>query len=117
MLTRDEALKICETVLGYAKEAGAQDASVSLQSTVAAHARFADNRISTSGRSEDLDITATVWVEKRRAAITGNGSADPALRRLAAEAVEIARISPVHSEYVPTLGPMDYADARGFAAA
>ena len=116
MLSRDESLKICETVLGYAKEAGAQDASVSLQNAVESHARFAGNRISTSGRSEDVDITATVWIEKRRAAITGNDPADGALRRLAADAVEIARISPVQTEYVPTLGPLDYPEARGFAA-
>ena len=66
MLNRDEALKICETVLAHAKAAGAEDATVSLQSSVESHARFADNRITTSGRAEDLDITATVWVGRRR---------------------------------------------------
>ena len=54
MVNRDEALKICETVLAHAKAAGAEDADVSLQSTVESHARFADNRITTSGRAEDL---------------------------------------------------------------
>ena len=63
MLNRDEALTICETVLAHAKAAGADDAQVSLQSSVESHARFADNRITTSGRAEDLDVTATVWVE------------------------------------------------------
>ena len=117
MLTRDEALKICETVLAHAKAAGAEDANVSLQSSVESHARFADNRINTSGRSEDLDITVTVWVGRRRGSITGNDSDAAALKRLADEAVQIARVSPVHREYVPTLGPLDYPDSRGFAAA
>lgn len=117
MLGRDEALKICETVLAHAKSAGAEDASVSLQSSVESHARFADNRISTSGRSEDLDITATVWIGKRRGSITGNDASADALKRMADEAVQIARISPVHREYVPTLGPLEYAEARGFASA
>ena len=62
MLTRDDALKICEVVLAHAKAAGADDAQVSLNSSVESHARFADNRITTSGRAEDLDVTATVWV-------------------------------------------------------
>ena len=53
MLRRDEALKICETVLAHAKTAGADDASVSLQSSIESHARFADNSITTSGRAED----------------------------------------------------------------
>jgi predicted Zn-dependent protease len=117
MLTRDEALTICETVLSHAKAAGAEDAVASLQSAVESHARFADNRVTTSGRSEDLDLTATVWVGRRRGSATGNDPRADGLKRLAEEAVQIARVSPVHREYVPTLGPMEYQDARGFAAA
>jgi predicted Zn-dependent protease len=36
---------------------------------------------------------------------------------MADEAVQIARVSPVHREYVPTLGPLEYAESRGFASA
>src|SRR4029453_889512 len=79
------------------------------------HARFADNRITTSGRSEDLDITATVWIGRRRGLPSGNDPSAGALKQLADDAVQIARVSPVHREYVPTLGPLDYAEARGFA--
>jgi predicted Zn-dependent protease len=117
MLDRDEALKICEIVLAHAKAAGAEDASVSLQSSVLSHARFADNRIRTSGRAEDLDITATVWAGRRRGSITGNDTSAAALKTLADDAVQIARVSPVHREYVPTLGPLTYPDARGFSTA
>lgn len=117
MLARDEALRICDTVLAHAKAAGAEDAAASLGSSVQSHARFADNRITTSGRAEDLDLTATVWVGRRRGSATANSSAATALKQLADEAVQIARVSPVHREYVPTLGAIDYPDARGFAAA
>ena len=117
MLERDDALKICDTILARAKSAGAEDASVSLQSSIEAHARFADNRINTSGRSEDLDITVTVWIGRRRGAITGNDSGADALKQMAEDAVQVARVSPVQREYVPTLGPLDYPDARGFASA
>jgi len=117
MLTREEALKICETVLGHAKAAGAEDANVSLQSSIESHARFADNRITTSGRAEDLDITATVWIGRRRGAATGNDTGADALKRMAEEAMQIARVSPVQREYLPTLGPLEYAENRGFAAA
>jgi predicted Zn-dependent protease len=117
MLTREEALGICETVLGHAKTAGAEDAIVTLESSVESHARFADNRITTSGRSEDLDITATAWVGRKRGAATGNDASPEALKKMADEAVQIARVSPVHREYVPTLGPVQYPEARGFATA
>ena len=115
MLGRDDALKICETVLASAKTAGAEDAIVSLRSSVESHARFSGNGISTSGRSEDLDITTTVWVGRRRGSVTGNESGGDSLKRMADEAVQIARVSPVHREYVPTLGPREYPEARGFA--
>ena len=117
MLERDDALKICDTVLAHAKAAGAEDATVSIQSSIEAHARFADNRINTSGRSEDLDITVTVWVGRRRGTITGNDAGIDALKRMADDAVQVARVSPVHREYVATLGPLDYPEARGFASA
>jgi predicted Zn-dependent protease len=104
-------------VLAHAKAAGAEDATVSAQSTIEAHARFADNRITTSGRAENLGVTATVWVGRRRGAATGNDPGDAALKQLADEAVRIARVSPVHREYVPTLGPLDYPTERGFATA
>jgi predicted Zn-dependent protease len=115
MLSRDEALKLCDGVLAQAKSAGAEDAIVSVQNSQESHARFADNRITTSGRSEDVSITATVWVGRRRGAATGNDASPGALKQLADEAVQIARVSPVHREYLPTLGPMTYAQERGFA--
>ena len=117
MLNRDESLQICDAVLAHAKSAGAEDAAVSVQSSVESHARFADNRITTSGRADDLDITATVWVGRRRGSATGNDAGADALQQLANEAVQMARLSPVQREYVPTLGPLPYADDRDFAAA
>lgn len=117
MINRDDALKICEDVLAHAKAAGADDAIVSLRGTGQSHARFADNRITTSGRAEDLQITATVWVARKRGTSIGNDAGADALKQLAAEAVQIARVSPVHREYLPTLGPQTYPEHRGFSAA
>ena len=117
MVNRDDALRICETVLAHAKAAGAEDATVSLRSTAQQHARFADNRITTSGRAEDLQITTTVWVGRRRGSSIGNDPGADALKQLADEAVQIARVSPVHREYLPTLGPQTYPDHRGYATA
>ena len=117
MLDREASLKICETVLEHARAAGAEDANVSVQSSVDSHARFADNRITTSGRAEDVVVTATVWVGRRRGAATGNDTSAATLKRLSEEAVQIARVSPVHREYLPTLGPLSYPEERGFAPA
>lgn len=117
MVNREEALKICETVLAHAKAAGAEDATVSLRSTQQSHARFADNRITTSGRADDLQITTTVWVARKRGTSVGNDPSEGALKQLGEEAVQIAKVSPVHREYLPTLGPLTYGEHRGYAAA
>ena len=106
MRDRDEALGICDAVLAHARAAGADDANVSVQTTTESHARFADNRITTSGRARNRSITATVWVERRRGSATASDASDASLKGLAEEAVQIARVSPVHREYVPTPGPL-----------
>ena len=117
MMSRDEALKTCETLLGDIKAAGAEDAIVSVQSTQETHARFAENRVTTSGRAENVTVTATVWAGKRRGVATSNDITPAALKQMADEAVQIARLSPVHGEYVPTLGAVTYAAERSFSAA
>ncbi len=117
MMARDEALKTCEVVLGHVKTAGAEDAVVTAQSAQETHARFADNHVTTSGRSENVSVTATVWVGQRRGAATGTDTSLAALKQLADEAVQIARVSPVHREYVPTLGALTYAAERSFSPA
>ena len=115
MITRDEALQICETLLAQTKSAGAEDASITVNGSVEAYARLADNRITTSGRAENLEIGATVWVGGRRGSASGNDAGGDALKRMAGDAVQIARVSPVHREYVPTPGPIEYETSRGFA--
>ena len=115
MLTRDEALRICETLLGHAKAAGAEDASITVNGSVESHARLAENRVTTSGHADNLAITTTVWVAKRRGSVSGNDASAAALKRMADEAVQIARVSPVHREYVPTLGPREYGETPGYA--
>jgi predicted Zn-dependent protease len=117
MMPRDEALATCETLLGHIKSAAAEDAIVDVQSTQETHARFAENGIITSGRAENVTVTATVWVGKRRGAATGNDTSAAALKQLADEAVQIARVSPVHAEYVPTLGAMTYPAELSFSTA
>jgi predicted Zn-dependent protease len=50
---------------------------VSVNDSIESHARFADNRITTSGRAENVEITATVWVDRRRGSASGTTSTQP----------------------------------------
>ena len=117
MLARDEALKICETVLAHAKAAGAEDAarlSAKLGRVARALRRqqHHDERTIRGSRHHRHGVGRPPARLDHRQRLR----APTALKRMADEAVQIARISPVHREYVPTLGPLDYAEARGFAA-
>jgi predicted Zn-dependent protease len=113
LLTRDEAKSLCDQALSLTT---ATDATVSVQSTVGAHARFAGNSVTTSGRAEDLQIRITVWIDRRRGSATTNDSSKASLAAAVAEAERIARVSPVDREYVPTIGAVEYAAVGGFAS-
>ena len=106
MLTRDEALEDLRDRAGARQGGGRRGRQPSrCRSSVESHARFADNRITTSGRSEDLDITATVWVGRRRGSVTGNDAGAEALeadgRRSGADRPRVAGASRVRADARP----------------
>jgi len=114
MLSESEARAICRTVLG-AITAG--DAEVSVRSRDYANLRFAGNDFLTNGRTRDRWVTVTVWVDRRKAAVTTHETDEASLKAAVARAEETARLSPVDQEYVPTLGPQTYRTGKGYAAA
>jgi predicted Zn-dependent protease len=113
MLTEAESRALCEAALSRSQ---AGDASVEVRSETTSHARFADNSLTTSGRAEDVTIRVTAWVDRRRGTATTNDPSPDAVAGAVAEAEQIARISPVDREYVPTVGAATYPAGGGFAA-
>lgn len=114
LLSQQEAKVICEKLLGYVK---ADDAAVSVESRDDSHLRFADNNFTTSGRREDVQASATVWVEGRKGTASTNETDAASLQAAIRQAEQLARVSPVDREYLPTLGPQQYKPTRGYAAA
>jgi predicted Zn-dependent protease len=114
LLNEQESKALCDKLLGYVK---ADDAEVSVTSGVSSHLRFADNSFRTSGRREDTDVTVTVWIDQKKGSATGNESDDASLRGVVEQAEQLARVSPVDREYVPSLGPQNYRPTEGFVEA
>jgi predicted Zn-dependent protease len=114
LLTEQEAKAICEKLLSYVK---ADDAEVSVGSTVYSQQRFAANTFTTCGRSEDRGIGVTVWMDKKRGSFGTNETDDAALREAVSQAEKIASVSPVDREYLPTLGAQQYTPVKGFVDA
>ena len=112
LLTEKEAREITEKLLSYVK---ADDASVSVGSENYSHLRFAANSFTTSGARENTTIGVTVWIDKKRGSSSTNEMDDESLRATVSQAEQLARISPVDREYLPTLGPQTYQPVNGYA--
>jgi predicted Zn-dependent protease len=114
LLTEKEARAICEKLLSYVK---ADDATVGVNSENYGHLRFASNAFTTSGARENVSVGVTVWIDKKRGAASTNEIDDDSLKATVALAEQLARISPVDREYMPTLGQQAYRPVNGFAEA
>ena len=114
LLTEKEARTICEKLLSYVK---ADDASVGVNSENYGHLRFASNAFTTSGARENLTVGVTVWIDKKRGAASTNEIDDESLKATVALAEQLARISPVDREYMPTRSQQTYKLVNGYAEA
>ena len=114
LLSEKEAQAICEKLLSYVK---ADDAVVSVNSENYGHLRFASNAFTTSGARENVSVGVTVWIDKKRGAASTNEVDDDSLKATVALAEQLARVSPVDREYMPSLGKQTYKPVNGYAEA
>ena len=113
MLTEREAKKICDTLLKLTK---ADDAVVSVRESIDSNQRFAANTFTTNGRSRERAFSVTVWIDKRQGSASGTEFDSASLRRAVEQAEQLAKLSPVDMEYLPTLGPQKYKPVKGFVS-
>jgi predicted Zn-dependent protease len=114
ILTEKECKKICEKLLSLTK---ADDAEASVGSNDSSHLRFAANGFTTSGRAEQASARITVWIDKKSGSAAAGNLDDESLKKAVKQAEDLARLSPVDKEYVPTLGPQKYKPAGGYVQA
>ncbi len=114
LLTEKEAHTTCEKLLSYIK---ADDAVVGVNSENYGHLRFASNAFTTSGARENVTVGVTVWIGGKRGAASTNEIDDESLKSTVALAEQLARISPVDREYMPSLGKQTFKPVNGYAEA
>src|ERR671911_3172666 len=114
MLTEAQARELTQKLLGYVK---ADDAAVNVSSENFSHLRFAANSFTTSGARENTTVGVTVWIDKKRGAASTNEIDDESLKATVALAEQLARISPVDREYMPTLSKQTYKPVNSYAEA
>jgi predicted Zn-dependent protease len=114
LLSEPESKALCDKLLSFVK---ADDAEVSVRSEVSSHLRFAANAFRTSGRREDTIASVTVWIDNKKGSASGNEMDDAALQGVVEQAEQLARVSPVDREYVPSLGPEQYSPTLAYVQA
>ena len=110
-LSSEEARALTERVLGFAK---ADHTRVNIRSGVRGFTRTAMNRVTTAGSSEDVSVAITSVFGKRVASIETNRLDDASLSQAVRDAEGLARISPENPEYLPELGPQNFAAISGY---
>jgi predicted Zn-dependent protease len=111
LLSREEAQALAARVL---KLSAADDTRVTIVSSWQGNTRFADGSITTSGGAEDVSVTVTATVGRRRASATTNVLDNDSLARTVDQAARLARLSPEDPELMPELGPQTYTAVPAF---
>jgi predicted Zn-dependent protease len=105
---------LCRKLLGFTR---ADDAVVNINSENQSHLRFAANAFTTSGSRDSLSVQVTVWIDRKRGSASTNEISEGSLKAAVEQAEELARLSPVDVEYLPSLGPQTYKTTHGYAEA
>lgn len=112
LLNEQEAIQITDKILSFVK---ADDAEVSVSSEKYSHLRFAANAFLTSGNTVERSANITVWIKGKRGSSSTTDLDDASLKAMVEQAEQIAEISPVDREYLPTLEKQTYKNSNAFA--
>ena len=114
LLSEKETKAVCDKLLSLTR---ADDAQVNVVSNDFSNLRFSANNFTTNGRREDTSASVTVWIDKKRGSAAADELDDASLKMAVEQAEQLARMSPVDKEYLPTLGPQKYRPGGGFVDA
>ena len=106
VLSRAESQDIVQRTLALSK---ADACRVSVSSSYATNLRFADNQMSTSGVSDDANVSITSYYGRRNASVLTNDISAAGLARAVAQAEALAKLAPEDPEHLPELGAQTYA--------
>lgn len=112
--TSEEARKLIEQVLSYSK---AEDCLITVGGQDSANTRFANNGVTTSGRSAGMVIDISSVIGTRTGTYGTNETSETSLRAAVARSEELARYAPPDPEYMPPLGPQKYPEIEAYDGA
>ena len=114
MLTREEAKKITDRVLGFT---AFPECSVRLEYSEDASIRFALNSVTTSGFQVDQELAISVTKDNKTGSTSLSEFDDKSLREAVKRAEQLSDVAPPNPEFVPGVGPQQYANFDNFSDA
>lgn len=114
MLTREEAKKITDKVLGMTTF---PDCEVGLSYSEGASIRFALNGITTSGFQVDQRLSISVTKDNKTGRTSLSEFDDKSLKDAMQRAEQLSSIAPPNPEHLPGLGPQQYPNFDNYSTA
>ena len=111
MLTREEAKKITDRVLGFTTF---PECSVSLRNSETCSIRYALNGVTTSGFQVAQTVSISVTKDNKTGSTYLSEFDDKSLRDAMRRAEQLSDITPPNAEFMPGLGPQKYAAFDNF---
>jgi predicted Zn-dependent protease len=105
MLTKDEAQKLANKVMGYSAFA---DCQVTVTSVEQVYTRFANNGITAAAFSLRHDVSIAVTRDNRTGVYSVDDLDDTSLREAVKKAEEFAAIAPPNPEHLEPVGPQKF---------
>ena len=113
ILSKEEAQAILKKVLSFSK---ADSCELSLNGSDGGNIRYARNAVSTAGQIGKMSLAVSSTFGKKTGMATINEFDDESLKKVVARSEELAKLAPENPEFMPLLGPQQYADAPTFNA-
>lgn len=114
ILSKEQAKALLTKVLAYSK---ANECEVNLYGSDGGNIRYARNAVSTSGGISSTTLVVQSSFGKKVGTATINEYDDASLEKVVRRAEELAQLAPENPEFMPILGPQQYAASRTYVPA
>lgn len=114
ILSKEEAQALLKKVLAYSK---ANECEVNLYGSDSGNIRYARNAVSTSGGISSTTLIVQSSFGKKVGTATINEYDDASLEKAVRRSEELAQLAPENPEFMPILGPQQYASSKTYVPA
>jgi predicted Zn-dependent protease len=114
ILSKEEAKKILEKVVGFSKADGCE---VNLNGSDNGNIRYARNSVSTSGEDSNVSLAVTSYYGKKSGSATINEFDDASLEKVVRRAEELAQLAPENPEFMEPLPQQQYDSSKTWSEA